>query len=347
MTRTRPTRWELAHLPTPIHHLSRFSRELGCDIYVWRDDLTGFVESGNKIRKLEYALSEAREEGADHLVTCGGPQSNHARATVWLARRLGLGVTVVVREPKAGFDHAAVPTGNLLLNRIAGAEIRFVTYAAYQAAGASYHGFLEEERVRLQRAGRKPYLIPEGASFPPGCLGYWSGVQEARETWKRSGYPGTFADSVFCAIGSGGTHAGLYLGMQEFGLDPRRLFGVNVCDNREYFEQRVNRLLDETCERYGFQRSSVPLNILDGYVGEGYSIASDDDLAFYARLANLEGVLLDPCYTGKAFRGMCAEVTRDRSRFGKSVLFLHSGGTMATSAYAEQYSRVLRHVNEK
>lgn len=126
---TYPSRLELAHLPTPIHKLERLSAEVGCELYVWRDDLTGFVESGNKARKLEFLLAHALELGANRVISSGGVQSNYTRATSFLARRLGLKVALVVREPKTGHDSTAAPAGNLLLNRIAGADLHYVSYA--------------------------------------------------------------------------------------------------------------------------------------------------------------------------------------------------------------------------
>src|SRR5688572_15644428 len=122
-----PPRLQLAHLPTPIHKLERLSAEIGRDLYIWRDDLTGFVESGNKIRKLEFLLAHALECGANRVITSGGIQSNHTRATSFAARRVGLKVALVVREPKTG--PVSEPTGNLLLNRIAGADLHFISYA--------------------------------------------------------------------------------------------------------------------------------------------------------------------------------------------------------------------------
>src|SRR2546430_4582625 len=128
-----PPRLALAHLPTPIHKLPRLSAEIGREIYIWRDDLTGFVESGNKARKLEFLLAHALEAGATRVITSGGMQSNHTRATSFLARRVGLSVALAVREPKTGRDPTAPPAGNLLLNCIAGADLHYFSYAEYES----------------------------------------------------------------------------------------------------------------------------------------------------------------------------------------------------------------------
>ena len=334
-----PNRLALAHLPTPITPLPRLSQELGVRLWLWRDDQTGFLASGNKLRKLEFLAAEAMAKGATRLITCGGPQSNHARATAAVARRLGLAVTLVVREPKTGFDPSPVATGNLLLDQLLGAEIRTVAFASYQAAGATYEPFLAEAREASLVRGERPYVIGEGGSTPLGCFGYVRAVEEMLATWERCG-PGTRApDHLVLACGSGGTLAGAHLGFERMGLSTSRLSAVNICDSAEYFQRRVGALLEETAAAYHLPLQSTTLNLLDGHVGGGYAVASDDDLRFYAALAQKEGVLLDPVYTGKAFRGFLAELAKDPRRFGKDVLFLHSGGLFATFAYAAQYTR--------
>jgi D-cysteine desulfhydrase len=336
-----PERLALAHLPTPITKLERLSRRLGVGVWVWRDDQTGGVESGNKIRKLEFLAAEALSRGATHLITCGGPQSNHARATVYTARRLGLGVTVVVREPKEGRDLNAPPTGNLLLDRIAGADVRFIPYADYVAAGSHYDPFLEVELERCRAAGVKAYVVPEGGSSALGSWGYMHGVDEMLATWKSTG-PGSKAPSaVVTAVGSGGTFAGLLLGFARAGLPTDRVHAVNVCDDAAYFQARVGRIVDEAVERFALPAPKSPFSLFDGYVGGGYAQATDEDLRTYAAIAEEEGLLLDPVYTGKAFRGMLAELARDKRRFGDEILFLHSGGIYGSFAFAAQYQRAL------
>jgi D-cysteine desulfhydrase len=335
-----PPRLRLAHLPTPIHQLDRFSRQVGRDIYMWRDDLTGFVESGNKVRKLEYLLAHALETKCDRILTAGGVQSNHTRTTAFLARRLGLKVALVVRGPKTGPDESALPTGNYLLNAIAGADVHHITYAEYQAAAGVYAPFLDRVAEQYRHHGERPYVIAEGGSVPRGCWGYINGVAEMLPTWKA--VAGTAApDSLFFADGSGGTHAGLHLGYEVNELSPRGLWAVNVCDSAGYFEQRVGKLVEATAQEFGLPLRERTLQVLDGHVGGGYGVASDDDLRFYMSLARLEGVLLDPVYTGKAFRGMLSELRKQPEKFGQKILFLHSGGGFATFAFQEQYARVL------
>lgn len=336
-----PRRLRLAHLPTPIHKLERTSAQVGRDIYIWRDDLTGFVESGNKLRKLEFLLADALHQKANRVITAGGAQSNHTRTTAYLARRLGLDVTIVVREPKQGRAALGTPTGNLLLNQICGADLTYITYAEYQAAGSIYRPFLDREAELARERKEKPYVILEGASVPLGCWGYMAGVDEMLASWEAAGTGTSAPDALFCAVGSGGTHAGLQLGYQLHGLPLNTLWGVNVCDSEDYFRKRIGKLLDDTTEEFGLGLRDRTLQILDGHFGEGYGTASDQDLRFYMKLAQEDGVLLDPVYTGKAFQGMLREVQKAPDRFGRKILFLHSGGTFAIFAYQEQFARCL------
>lgn len=336
-----PPRLKLAHLPTPIQKLERISAEAGKEIFIWRDDLTGFTESGNKIRKLEFLLADALEKGATRILTSGGHQSNHTRATTFACRRLGLDISLVVREPKTGRDPNAIPTANILLNQIAGADLHFVPYSDYQAAGSTYLPFLEKLAEQSRARGEKPYIILEGGSIPVGCFGYIAAVEEMLATWKAAGAGTTLPNALFFADGSGGTHAGLHLGYEQHGLPTNQLWAINICDSAEYFQKRVGKLIDETAAQFGLKHSERELQVLDGHFGEGYGIATDDDLKFYIQLARKEGVLLDPSYTGKAFQGMLAEIKKAPERFGQKILFLHSGGTFATFAHQERYARLI------
>ncbi len=340
-----PPRVSLAHLPTPIVKLARLSKSIGKEIYVWRDDLTGFAESGNKLRKLEFLLAQALNQGAGRVITCGGMQSNHARATGVACRRLGLNVTLVLREPKQGRKESDPLLGNLLLDHIFGADVCHVPYAEYIAAGGGYGPFLQRTSRMYQSQGENVYAFAEGGSVPLGCLGYMLAVEEMQSTWRALNTGSSAPDSLFFAVGSGGTHAGLHLGFLEYGLDPASLWAVNICDSADYFQKRVGQLVQETATAFNLKPPTAPLQILDGYVGAGYAMTSDEDLHFYAQLARSDGVLLDPVYTGKAFRGMLSEIAKTPERFGQKILFLHSGGTFATFAFQEQYEKVMPKFN--
>lgn len=336
-----PPRLTLAHLPTPIQRLERVSAEVGKEIFIWRDDLTGFTESGNKIRKLEFLLADAIEKGATRIITSGGYQSNHTRATTFAARRLGLEVSLVLREPKTGRNREETPTANLLLSQIAGADIHFISFNDYQAAGSTYLSVLEKIAEASRQRGEKPYIILEGGSVPIGCFGYIAAVEEMLATWKISGAGTQFPDALFFADGSGGTHAGLHLGYELNGLPTKKLWAINICDSAEYFQKRVGQLIKETVEQFGLKFNERELQVLDGHFGTGYGIATEDDLKFYMRLARQEGLLLDPSYTGKAFQGMLAELKKSPDRFGDKILFLHSGGGFGTFVYQERYAQLL------
>jgi len=336
-----PPRLTLAHLPTPIQKLERVSAEVGREIYIWRDDLTGFAESGNKIRKLEFLLADAMQKGANRIITCGGYQSNHTRATTFAARRLGLGVSLVLREPKTGRPPGEIPTGNLLLSQIAGAQIQFISHNDHQAAGSKPPRFGKRVAEAARQRGEKPYIILEGGSIPIGCFGYIAAVEEMLATWNSCGAGTESPDALFFADGSGGTHAGLHLGYELHGLPTNKLWAVNICDSAEYFQKRVGKLIDDTAAQFQLKHKERELQVLDGHFGEGYGIASDDDLKFYAKLARQEGVLLDPTYTGKAFQGMLAEIAKYPGRFGDKILFLHSGGAFGTFAHQEHYAQLL------
>ena len=328
-----PERLTLAHLPTPIQPLPRLSQEVEPELYVWRDDLTGFELGGNKVRKLEFLLAAALAEEADTVITCGGVHSNHVRATVFAARRLGLQAVVVQRQPPKSAQELDEWTGNPLLIRMAGAAIVPVEYAAFEAAGSVYAPFLEREAERLRAEGRRPYVIDEGGSSPRGTLGYVRAVDEMLDGWRD--VAGTEApDSLFLALGSGGTYAGLLLGFERRGLDSTRVHAVNVCDDREYFEKRVGRLLAQTGEQFGLPFSGAPLRIHDGFVGGGYGQASTAELQLYLRVARSEGLVVDPCYSGKALHGMLSELAARPADYGDKVLFLHSGGALADFAYS-------------
>ena len=336
-----PPRLSLARLPTPIQKLERVSAAAGKEIFIWRDDLTGFAESGNKIRKLEFLLADAVQKGATRIITCGGYQSNHTRATTFAARRLGMEVSLVLREPKTGRKPDEPSTANLLLSQIAGAQIQFIPFNDYQAAGSTYLPILEKVAQASRHRGETPYLILEGGSVPIGCFGYIAAVEEMLTTWKNCGAGTPSPDALFFADGSGGTHAGLHLGYELNGLPTKRLWAINICDSAAYFQNRVGKLIAETAAQFGLIWQERELQVLDGHFGTGYGIATDDDLKFYAKLARQEGVLLDPSYTGKAFQGMLAEIEKNPDRFGDQILFLHSGGGFGTFAHQEHYARLL------
>ena len=285
-------------------------------------------------------MADALQQGCDWIITCGGPQSNHTRATAVMARQLGLDVSIVTMT-RPGFDASKAATGNLLLNEIFASKIIWVSFENFQKKGSSYDFFLNEELERLRSLGKKPYVIPLGGSNVIGCLGYLNAVEEMSQTWKKS-VSSTPPDSLFCALGSAGTYVGLQLGLHTYGLNQTQLYGVNVLGAKETAEAYVSRLQENAAQHFNFSFSSSNASQIDGYAGEGYALATDSDLEFYIRLAREDGILLDPCYTGKAFQGMISEIKKDPKRFGERILFLHSGGGFGSFAYAEQFQSVMK-----
>lgn len=304
-------REKLANLPTPVQFMERISGELGVRLFVKRDDLTESVASGNKIRKMEYVLHEVLERGADTLVTCGGLQSNHCRAVAWIAARKGLRCVLILRGEKPD-----VPDGNLLLDSLLGAEFRFRTPEQFE----DIEGLAAECCDELKREGADPFFIPMGASTATGALGYVNMIGELAGC-------GTEFDHLYCAVGSGGTLAGIILGCRHFSLAPA-VHGIAVCDDRATFEGELLRIREEFASWYGLN-VDLPgpgVDIDDDHVGLGYAVNTDAELGELVRAARVEGLVLDPVYTLKAFIGMREHIRRGVVSPGEKVLFLHSGG---------------------
>jgi len=310
-----PDRIERARLPTPVQPARKLSQKLGVELLVKRDDLTGSSLSGNKIRKLEFLFAEAAAQGADTVITCGGEQSNHCRATAIAAAELGLRSYLLLRteNPK----EPPAPEANILLDRLVGAEIRWVTREEYKRRVQLF----TEVQGQLLAQRRKAYVIPEGGSNAVGAWGYVGCVEElAKEL-------GDEPLTLVYAAGSGGTGAGLILGIKLLGL-PWRAVGVNVCDDKAYFVEAIGDIVEAAMKKWllpvAFERSEI--EIVDGYVGVGYAKSRPEELQTIRDVARAEGLILDPVYTGKAFHGMAKELERDKNAFGPRICFIHTGG---------------------
>jgi D-cysteine desulfhydrase len=332
-----PRRLKLALTPTPLEPLERVSRKLGPEILIKRDDLTGAEVSGNKIRKLEFLLAEALDQGTRTVITCGGAQSNHARATAAACARLGLGCRLVLRVPDP--KDPPPPSANILLDRILGAEIVWISPTEYDDRVR----IMAREADELAKEGRKAYIIPEGGSVPLGSLGYVRAVEElAGDLAKLPG--GTDQPlTIVAATGSGGTLAGLSLGVKLLGL-PARVVGINVAADKEYYLAEVGRICAGAAGNYNLGVEIEPgrdFEIMDGYVGLGYAVSRVEELALIRDLARLEGVILDPVYTGKAFFGLRAELKRNPEAFGPRIVFFHTGGLTGLFPKAGQLREVL------
>lgn len=320
-----PPRVALAHLPTPLQPLPRFSAALGIRLAVKRDDLTGAVETGNKIRKLEFLGADALARGADTLITCGGVQSNHCRATAAVAARLGLRCVLVLRG-----EEPAEPAGNYFLDRVLGATCRFITAEQW----SERESIMGEEAARIAGMGGRAYVMPEGGSNAVGAWGYIHGFRELFEQAQHSPLGGDLAwggvDVIVHAAGSGGTTAGLAIGAAHAGWDGR-LIAVPVCDDGPYFQGVVDRIAAE------LGATACAVEFPEAYKGEAYGVPYDAEMAWVLRLAREEGVICDPVYSGKALAGLCGEVQAGRIAPNSRVIFLHTGGIFGALAQPSAY----------
>ena len=298
-----PVRIELANLPTRIEKLERMSSLLGGpDIYLKRDDHTGTEVSGNKIRKLEFAVKEAMDMGCDYLITCGGIQSNHARSTAAVAAKVGMQSCLVLR----GNIEAEID-GNLFIEKLLGAEIRFITPTDYRNRRME---IMEEVKAELTLKGYKPYIIPEGASNGIGTFGYYNCIKEIIKQEKELG---VHFDAIVIGVGSGGTQAGLILGNKLLN-NSSVIYGINVCDDEEYFKNKIYEILGESNVYLNstIEFDKADINIIDGYVGKGYALSRPEEINFIKEFARLEGIILDPVYTGKAMYGLTQEIRKGK-----------------------------------
>ncbi|HMS16967.1 MAG TPA: D-cysteine desulfhydrase family protein [Planctomycetota bacterium] len=317
---------DLARLPTPIDVLKDLSELLGVHISVKRDDLTGSELSGNKVRKLEYVLAEALDQDADVVITCGGAQSNHCRATALACRRLGLEPELFLR----GATGADARTGNLFLSQLCGARVHPISAEEYRVRDQLMAARAEE----LAAEGRNAYVIPEGASNALGSLGYVQAMAEIRDAER--GADAKF-DTVVVAVGSGGTLAGLIAGAEVHGFEGR-ILGVPVCDDALTFQARCQLILDDLRNTYlgGLGAQASLDHFLPGFVGGGYGIATTEDLERLKDVAILTGLILDPVYTNKAFEGLLTAIRDGRIEQGSRVLFIHTGGIYGLFPYARE-----------
>lgn len=312
-----PPKINLANLPTKIEKLERLSRELGGpQIFIKRDDQTGTEISGNKIRKLEYVIKDALEKNCDYLITCGGIQSNHARATAAAAAKLGLGAYLVLRS-----NENDTHGGNHFLDKLLGAEIKYISTEDYSQRRAL---IMEEVAQELKEKGHNPYIIPEGASDGLGTFGYYNAMEEIIEQEKEMG---VHFDAIVISVGSGGTYSGMFLANKVRDNDAT-IYGINVCNDAQHFQNRIYDILQESFQHvdYHIDFEKDDIKIIDGYVGEGYALSRPEELDFIHKLAKLEGIILDPVYTGKGMYGLVNEIKKGNMQEHKNILFIHTGG---------------------
>ena len=324
----------LAHFPrrrytegyTPIEKLPRFTKALGGpDIYIKRDDLLGLTSGGNKTRKLEFLVANALAQGADTLITCGAVQSNHCRLTLAAAVKEGLKCRLVLEERVANSYNPDASGNNFLFRLLGVEEIKVVP------GGSDMMREMQGVADELTAEGRKGYIIPGGGSNPIGATGYASCAQEIINQLFEKGLN---IDYVVCASGSAGTHAGLVTGFCGTNSNIPVL-GVNVSRKKDVQEEIVYNLVQETASHIGI-KSAIPRNSVtcfDEYVGPGYSLPTTEMVEAVRLMAETEGILLDPVYTGKAMAGLIGLVRKGFFKKTDSVLFVHTGGSPALYAY--------------
>jgi L-cysteate sulfo-lyase len=318
----------LAHLPTPLERLDRLSEVLGGpEIWIKRDDCTGMSTGGNKTRKLEFLMAEAQAEGADIVLTQGATQSNHARQTAAFAAKLGLDCHLLLENRTGSKNPDYNHNGNVLLDHLHGAT------SETRPGGLDMHAELEAAAEQFRAQGRRPYTIPGGGSNPTGALGY---VDCAYELLGQANARGLVIDHVVTATGSAGTQAGLVVGLKAINSGiPLLGFGVRAPKAKQ--EENVYQLALKTAGKLEcpdvVQREDVVADCQ--YVGQGYGIPREDTIEAIRLFAELEGILLDPVYSGKGAAGLIDYCRQGHFKKGERVVFLHTGGSAALFGYTK------------
>ncbi len=318
---TRFPRLELIGAPTPLEYLPRFSDYIGRDIFIKRDDVTPLAMGGNKLRKLEFLAADALREGADTLVTAGAIQSNHVRQTAAVAAKLALPCVALLENPMGTTAENYLSNGNRLLLDL------FNTQVEMCDALTDPNAQLAELATRLEAQGFRPYVIPVGGSNALGALGYVESALEIAQQCEGA----VSISSVVVASGSAGTHAGLAVGLEQV-MPDAELIGVTV--SRKVADQlpKVVTLQQEVARSLELT-ASAGITLWDDYFAPAYGIPNDDGMEAVKLLARLEGILLDPVYTGKAMAGLIDGINQKRFKDEGPILFIHTGGAPALFAY--------------
>ncbi|MFV8782729.1 D-cysteine desulfhydrase family protein [Microbulbifer sp. SA54] len=333
-----PDRVKLANVPTPLQPLDRISQLYskpygGPRLWVKRDDLTESAMSGNKLRKLEFIIAEALATGCDTLITCGGEQSNHCRATALAAAKMGLKSHLILRggaAPVSGED----ADGNLLVDYVAGANVSIYPLRQYldELPALFAHWARHYETM-----GGRALCIPTGGSDGLGIWGYIQAAEELAQDFQQHDIE---PEHIVCATGSGGTQAGLTLGGYLLGAG-YQVTGYAVCDDNDYFVRKVIDDVSDWCRRYDKTLAPERLNIAvnDRYIGPGYGVADAAVYETIAKLAQTEALLLDPVYTGKAFHGLLEEIKAGTYEGCRDLVFVHTGGQFGVFPHRAHFQR--------
>lgn len=318
---TRFPRLEFIGAPTPLEYLPRFSDYLGREIYIKRDDVTPMALGGNKLRKLEFLAADALREGADTLITAGAIQSNHVRQTAAVAAKLGLHCVALLENPIATRAENYLTNGNRLLLDLFNAQIEMCDALTDPVAQ------LGELATRIEAQGFRPYVIPVGGSNALGALGYVESALEIAQQCEGA----VELSSIVVASGSAGTHAGLAVGLEQL-MPEAELIGVTVSRKRDEQKPKVVALQQAVaCELEVEARADIML--WDDYFAPGYGTPNEEGVEAIKLLARLEGILLDPVYTGKAMAGLIDGISQNRFKDRGPILFIHTGGAPALFAY--------------
>ncbi|MQM38968.1 L-cysteate sulfo-lyase [wastewater metagenome] len=327
---SRFNRLRFAHLPTPLEPMPRLSEYLGGPtLWIKRDDCTGLSTGGNKTRKLEFLMADAMGRGADTVITQGATQSNHARQTAAAAARLGMECHILLEDRTGSTDPAYNYNGNVFLDQLHGASL------AMRPGGADMNAEMEALAGRLREDGRNPYIIPGGGSNEIGALGY---VNAGLELLTQANDRALRIDHLVHATGSAGTQAGLVTGLagSNAGIP---VLGVGVRTPREKQEENVHALAQRTADFIGVGHAVSREDVIANcdYVGEGYGVPTDGMVEAVRLLARLEGVLLDPVYSGKGMAGLIDLVRRGHFKPEENVVFVHTGGSAALFGYPDTF----------
>ena len=318
-----PSKKNFGVYPTPISPIKRFFiNQNNYNFWIKRDDLTGLELSGNKVRKLEYFFAEADNKNSNHIMTCGGIQSNHCRTVAFLSSRLQFNCTLFLKgqEPQ-------IKSGNFLLNSILNAKIINVTNEEYKSIDK-----LMDEYAKI--IGKNTYVIPEGGSNELGAWGY---IECFFEILKQIEDQKINIDTILIPTGSGGTHAGLLLG-KLLASSNIEIISINVCDSSDFFVQKIDNIMQTFSSRFNLSLNYTKkdIKIFDGFVGEGYGKVTEKEINIINRFAQTEAIIIDPVYTAKALLGL-EELTKNGALPGKNILFIHTGGIFGLFAIGEKF----------
>jgi L-cysteate sulfo-lyase len=320
--------------PTPLEELQVLSRIVGGPrIWVKRDDLTGVAMGGSKTRALNTLLGDALSKGADTILTCGPVTSNHIRLAAACANRLGLEAVLLIKHQRGEPLDEQEHQGNMLLNHVLGARLEYVSADSLADLEIAMGGFAET----LRSEGKKPYVIPGGGCSPVGALGY---LELVDELVRQSNQYGFNIDAIICASGSGCIQSGLIVG-SAFHRSAYPVIGVTINRSIGELATRISREVMDASVLAGIdiRIQSDDIRIFDNYIGEGYAIPTAAAMSAIKLLAQKEGLLLDPCYTGKAMAGVL-DLAKTRFNPGQNIVFIHTGGLPGMFNYARDLSRL-------